>query len=72
VGIRLVDINAADRIVETHGDDNNQPLPPLYWRYWEPESTTTIDQKLFLLELDIAAVRIDPPNAATIAGANGL
>jgi hypothetical protein len=57
----LTDINALDRIVE-------QSIYPTETRWWQPESTVTIDIKLFEDMITIACVRIDPPNAATLAG----
>lgn len=42
-------INPADRFIDIEG------------RYWQPESSTTIEEKLFSSHLDIFCVRIDPP-----------
>ena len=52
-------INALDRIVELT-DDLGRPFPDGP-RWWQPESTTGIDVKLFGNEIDVACVRIDPP-----------
>ena len=61
----LTDINALDRIVESS-------TYPTQTRWWQPESTTMIDIKLFEDHIDVACLRIDPPNAATLAGNNPI
>jgi len=55
VGVRY--LNPADRIVDKEG------------RYWQPESTTVITEKLFSLHIDLECLRIDPP---PIPGAAGI
>jgi hypothetical protein len=42
-------LNPLDRIVDKNG----------FW--WEPEGTTSILQKLMLVEIDIDCLRVDPP-----------
>jgi len=49
-------INAADRIVDYRG------------RYWQPESTTPIEIKIFENQLTIPCLRIDPPNNQPTGG----
>lgn len=56
----ISDINATDRIIEV---SNNSPLQT---RWWQPESTTTIDIKLFENCIDVACLRVDPPANAPI------
>jgi hypothetical protein len=51
VGVRY--LNALDRIVDEHN------------RYWEPESQSTIQVKLWENWVTFDAVRIDPPNNLT-------
>lgn len=45
-------LNPLDRIVDK------------YNRYWQPESTTVIDVKLFENHVDVECLRIDPPLVA--------
>lgn len=56
VGVKY--INALDRIIETR-DDLLRTLKPA--RYWQPESTTSIETKMMENEVDVACLRIDPP-----------
>lgn len=42
-------INPADRFIDIEG------------RYWQPESSTDITEKLYSLHLDIYCLRVDPP-----------
>lgn len=48
-------INSADRIVDQEG------------RYWQPEATTEIVDKLLELHLDLQCLRIDPPGSSFVA-----
>lgn len=50
-------LNSADRIVENTEDDGT---PLTNSRYWQPESSTVIEHKLFENEIDVACLRIDP------------
>lgn len=64
--VGVTEINVLDRIVETVDDGGVNPLP--HPRYWQPESYNTITRKLFENMTRIETVRVDPPNATTIAG----
>jgi hypothetical protein len=61
IGIRY--LSSLDRIVEDH-DNANQPVPPDQYRWWQPEATTVIEEKLFENETHIACLRVDPPSNA--------
>ena len=54
VGIKW--LNALDIIKDNRG------------RYWNPESTTTITEKLFSTHIDLDCLRVDPPNVTIIPG----
>lgn len=49
IGIKY--LSALDRIVDSEQN------------YWQPEGTTTITQKLLGQEIDLACLKVDPPNA---------
>lgn len=57
-GIRW--LNALDRIVE-YVDDQLLPLTPPRW--WQPESTTRIEVKLWETWVELECLRIDPTPA---------
>ena len=59
-------INAADRIVEYADDYVFDKTLPQKW--WQPESTTKISNDLFRNYIKVDCLRIDPPNATTLAG----
>ena|ERR1700722_1972830 len=53
----LTDINALDRIIETSTSPNQI-------RWWQAESTTPIDIRLFEDFVVVACLRIDPPTTS--------
>jgi hypothetical protein len=53
VGVKY--INSLDRILDQQG------------RYWQPEATTQITDKLFENHLDLQCLRVDPPGSNFVA-----
>ena len=50
-------LNALDRFVEKY-DDGMIPLNP--WRFWQAESDTNIDVRLFETWIVVSCLRVDP------------